>query len=338
MPRLASNRFARMVKHASHRFGIPVLLLVSLLGFTFGILSDRCHADDNTVVAELKLVQQKINSVVAASMPACVAVTDGTGFGSGVIVSADGLVLTAGHVMASSGEYELILPSGKTVTAKPLGKNLAIDAGMLQIIEKGTYPFVPIDRAGETPKGAWVVSLGHSGGFELGRTPPVRSGRVLGRKDGQMFTDAVLIGGDSGGPLFNLEGELIGIHSSIGDTVAENRHVTMPAFLASWDRMKAGKVWGKLPELDEPPENRRGVIGVRVDLKAPNCRIRVVNENSPAAEAGLKVGDIVIRFNDVRITDGRHLIDVIKQLNAGDVCTMKIRRNEKEFSLGIQLR
>ena len=289
-------------------------------------------------LARLKQIQTQVRAVVAKVMPACVAVSDGTGFGSGVIVSKSGLVLTAAHVMVDQGDYELILPSGKKVKARPLGKDMGVDAGMLQIIDRGPFPFVEIDRSGHLPFGAWVVSLGHSGGYELGRTPPVRTGRILGRDSGQVSTDAVLIGGDSGGPLFGLDGKLVGIHSSIGDTVAENRHTSMPAFLASWERMLRGEVWGELPDLDEPKAKKRGVIGVRVDLEAPNCRIRLVNEHSPAEEAGILVGDVVLEFNGMSIRDGRHLIAVIKTLNSGDVCAVKILRGQSEFSVGIQLR
>ena len=85
-------------------------------------------------VAELKRIQTKVSEVVSRVMPACVSISDGAGAGSGVIVSPDGLILTAGHVMAKSEVYEIILPSGQSVKAKSLGRNLNIDAGMLQII------------------------------------------------------------------------------------------------------------------------------------------------------------------------------------------------------------
>ena len=216
-------------------------------------------------VAELKRIQAKVSEVVSRVMPACVSISDGVGAGSGVIVSADGLILTAGHVMTESSVYEIILPSGQTVKAKPLGRNLNVDAGMLQIIgdSSTSWPYVNIEKTVPLRPSQWVVSLGHSGGFEIGRTPPVRTGKVLKLKKDVVVTDAVLIGGDSGGPLFNLNGDLVGIHSSIGDTVAENRHVSMPVFLRDWEAMKAGKRWGELPALINPlPEKRRGIIGV----------------------------------------------------------------------------
>ncbi len=292
-------------------------------------------------VAELKRIQNQVSNVVSRVMPACVAISDGVGAGSGVIVSADGLILTAGHVMTESSIYEIVLPSGQAVKAKPLGRNLDIDAGMLQIIDDRStaWPHVNIEKTKPVRPGQWVVSLGHSGGFEIGRTPPVRTGKVLETKEEMIITDAVLIGGDSGGPLFNLNGDLIGIHSSIGDTIAENRHVSMPDFVKDWDEMKAGKRWGELPTLENPsPKKRRGIIGVRVDLAAPNCKIRIINPGSSAEDAGILAGDIVLQFENTQINDGRHLIDVIKRYHSGDVCRMTVLRNSQIINFEIQLK
>ena len=101
-------------------FQTKIFLLVSLCCWTL-VCSDASEAKDENAIAELKAIGDKVTSVVSKTMPACVAVNDGTGFGSGVIISPDGLVLTAAHVMVNRGPYELILPSGRTVKAKPLG-------------------------------------------------------------------------------------------------------------------------------------------------------------------------------------------------------------------------
>ncbi len=312
------------------------LSLCTLFVLCFSSIS---HAD-NRAIAKLKEIQGKVQTVVAKNMSACVSVTDGVGFGSGVIVNKEGLVLTAGHVMAAKdGAYEIILPSGQTVKAKALGKNLNADAGMVQILDPGPWPFVDMSDGKNLRTGQWVVSLGHSGGFELGRTPPVRTGRILDSKGGMILTDAVLIGGDSGGPLFDLEGKLIGIHSSIGDSVAENRHVTMPVFAQNWDRLKRGDVWGALPQLNEPSkQTKRGIIGVRVDKTAVNCLIKSVDAGGPAGEAGVEAGDVVIEFERVSIQNGQHLIDVIKRHRAGEVCKMKVQRDGNIIAFEMMLR
>lgn len=328
--------------HVMRIFPINLYTLVIVVALNVSCFIPPANATEPTEdVAELKRIQTKVTEVVSRVMPACVAISDGVGAGSGVIVSPDGLILTAGHVMTESPVYEIILPSGQTVKAKPLGRNLNIDAGMLQIIgdNSSALPYVNIAKTKPLHPSQWVVSLGHSGGFEIGRTPPVRTGKVLKVKKDVIVTDAVLIGGDSGGPLFDLNGDLVGIHSSIGDTIAENRHVSMPAFLRDWDKMKAGKRWGELPTLISPlPKKRRGIIGVRLDLASPNCKIRVVNSGSPAEDAGILVGDIVLQFENTQIRDGRHLIDVIKRQNAGDVCRITVLRNSRIINFEIQLK
>ena len=318
-------------------FGLILLFCFSV--FFLRPVSILCA--DNLAILKLKEIQAQVSDVVSKNSGACVAVTDGVGFGTGVIVSADGLVLTAGHVMVSQdkGQYEVVLSTGRVVKARALGKNLNHDSGMMQIIEDGPFPFVELSKTNKFKQGQWVVSLGHSGGWKLGRKPPVRTGRILARKKHQLVTDAVLIGGDSGGPLFNLEGELIAIHSSIGDTVAENRHVPVATFQRDWNRLKQGSVWGQLPDLNDPSEKkRRGLIGIKLDLSQSQAVIRAVDQGMPAEEVGLEIGDIVLQFDNTIVQDGRHLIDIIKRKSAGDVCPIVVLRKGKQINYEIILR
>jgi serine protease Do len=92
--------------------------------------------------------------------------------------------------------------------------------------------------------------MGHPGGFQFDRTPPVRLGRLWEKADDKYHrTDCTVSGGDSGGPLFNLEGKIVGIHSSIGQRLEENRHVPIGAFKESWERLSKGEGWGNLGKL-----------------------------------------------------------------------------------------
>jgi len=308
-----------------------VVLLLQLIPGTVNAQQSSVSID------ELREIEAKVKQVVANNMDACVSVSDSVGAGSGVIVTEDGLVLTAGHVMVGQGEYKIFFPDGRVARARPLGKNLDVDTGMVQIIDPGPWPFVKIGKSETLKKGDWVVSLGHSGGFELGRNPPVRTGRVLGRNEFQLETDAVLIGGDSGGPLFDLEGQLVGIHSSIGDSVAENRHVMTEIFARDYTRLKQGDQWGQLPTLanandgSKPPK-----MGIRVDLNSG--RVNSVTENSPAFDMGIKSGDFVREFDGTRLESGRHLIRMIKKKISGDVVRMQIDRNGQILEFDLRLR
>jgi serine protease Do len=154
------------------------------------------RAEDPTL-ASLINVQNSIRNVVDRNLPAVISISDGAGFGSGVIVSPEGLILTAGHVVnTGASQFEIFFPGGQTATARLLGYNLNVDAAMLKLDGTGPWPFVELGEQASLKKGDWVVCLGHSGGYELGRKPPVRTGRVLDFRDEMVVTDAVLIGGD----------------------------------------------------------------------------------------------------------------------------------------------
>ncbi len=282
-------------------------------------------------------VQQRVQEVVKKNMNVVVAVTDGVGYGSGVVVSAEGLVLTAGHVLETGGKnLRVIFPDGREAKAKYLGRNLNVDAGMVQIIDAGPWKFAEIGDPARLRRGDWCICLGHSGGYELGRKPPVRAGRIVKFVPDQIVTDCALIGGDSGGPLFDLEGRVIGIHSSIGSSIAENRHVSMATFSKHWSRMIRGDIWGVLPELSDR-QIKNASLGVRVDSAAEEAKITLVHSGGAAAAAGLQPGDVVKTFDGVKVNDSRHLIDLIAQRYPGESIQMEIQRGSEQFSVTIAL-
>ena len=183
----------------------------------------------------LKERQVKVNDVVAKTRPTVVAILSGNGSGSGVIVSGDGLILTAAHVVdaaalgkaaKASGEVSIVLPDGREVKGKVLGRDRTRDAAMVQILEGKDWPHVELASPKEIKEGEWCIAMGHPGGFDPQRGAPVRVGRLWQTNEKAFYrSDCTVSGGDSGGPLFDLEGKLIGIHSSISMNLTENRHV-----------------------------------------------------------------------------------------------------------------
>ena len=295
-------------------------------------------------IEQLEAIQEKVQKVVSENMESCVAISDQVGFGSGVIVNKDGLILTAGHVISPGGELVIIFPSGRRARAESLGRNLSVDAGMAQILDPGPWPFVEIAKS-PPAKGEWVVAMGHSGGFELGRKPPVRTGRALGDRRGQLVTDAILIGGDSGGPLFNLDGELVAIHSSIGDNIAQNRHVYVSTYEKYWDRMFAGESWGRLPDLIEPetPETnpklkaKRPRMGVTIRSNRQGAVISSVQANGPAQKAGIQPGDRITRFDGIEIGSADQLIQLISTKQVGRVYEVEFQRKRVYYKVEVRL-
>lgn len=312
--------------------------------------ADR-RAEDPTLAALLS-VQNSIRNVVDRSLPAVVSISDGAGYGSGVIVSPEGVILTAGHVVnTGASQFEIFFPGGQTATARLLGYNLNVDAAMLKLEGTGPWPFVELGQQASLNKGDWVVCLGHSGGYELGRKPPVRTGRVLDFRDEMIVTDAVLIGGDSGGPLFDTEGKLIGIHSSIGEVIAENRHVSIDLYRRDWQRLARGERWGQLPDLPgdidkhlppdgkqlEPRQAQRAMLGVKVDQAAAKAVVSEVTPGSPAERIGLKRGDVIEVFGGVNVQSGPQLIELVRQRCVGESVRIQVRRGQSLFQLEVIL-
>jgi len=197
-------------------------------------------------IEDLRLMEKQVQAVLERVSPSTVGVIVGPGQGSGVIVSADGLVLTAGHVSKNPGDDALIiLSNGKQYKAKSLGRNGALDSGMIKITSGGPFPFVEMASNAKVKTGDWCIAVGHPGGFRPNRGLVTRVGRVLFNSNSLMRTDCALVGGDSGGPLFDMQGRVIGIHSRIGNKlITENIHVPIDTFHQTWDRLVKGEAWG----------------------------------------------------------------------------------------------
>ena len=293
-------------------------------------------------LADLRKLSKKLVALSGPSVAATVSLvsTGGGGAGSGVIVSEDGLVLTAAHVVASlSDDVIVIFPDGKRVKAEKLGGDYDRDAAMVRITEEGSYPFVKVGESKGLLRNEWCVAFGHPGGFDSMRSPPVRLGRVLG--SGQFVTtDCAVVGGDSGGPLFDMQGEVIGIHSNIGSTLSENRHVPIGVFTGSWDDMVAGKRTGaRFAGGEEQIDPNRPVLGINLAGSAENGGVTLegVMENSPAEKAGLQAGDIVAEINGEAVDSPEQLIRVVGEYDSGETLKIAYRRGDENKEVEVKL-
>lgn len=292
-------------------------------------------------VADLLRLQEKVERVAAKSLPATVSlVSERTGSsGSGVIVSEDGLILTAAHVVQGMKEVDVYFADGKKWLGKVLGANFSKDIGMVKMENAGPWPFVEIGESRPLEAGDWVIALGHSAGFDPARTPPIRFGRLMSDGPGNYFTtDCTLIGGDSGGPLFDLDGKLVGINSSIGESWKNNNHAGVDGFREDWDRLLAGETWGVLqmnPMAN--PETPVLGIGMGMDRGATGVPIFKVEPNSPAAAAGVRVGDLIRSVDGDRVREGSELQQVLVKRMVGDVVKLGIVRDEKPIEIEVEL-
>ncbi len=228
-----------------------------------------------TDTAALRALEQRVRTAARKVMPAVVAVEaalKGSGrgpkpCGSGVLISADGLVLSQYHVshMLDQGDYrksrkpgehiQVILHDGRRCEAELLGADRAHDLSLLRLLGPGPYPYTPLDDKATVRRGDGVLKVGHPLGYRPGRPPVVRFGRVLCADADSFVTDCLIAGGDSGGPLFDLDGRLVGIirNSGVPEAVREagitDRRVDVlsactacPPICAKMEAMRRGEI------------------------------------------------------------------------------------------------
>jgi serine protease Do len=307
----------------SQRLGYQLMAAAAILVVTRPAVAEMTPAS-------LKAVEAKVRAVVAKALPCTVAITsERTGAaGSGVIVSRDGLILTAGHVTRATGdELVVYFPNGEFVKATALGADYRKDSGMARIIDEGEYPFVELGESGSLEENQWCVALGHTAGFQARRTPPVRLGRILrDRVGGFISTDCALTGGDSGGPLFDLEGRLIGIHSNIGTSLMENRHIPIDTYRAQWEDMREG---ARLNDWNPP------MLGVWLGEETQDGVQVEVMEGGPAEEAGVQTDDIILAVKGKPTPDGDSLLVEISKCRPGEPVEIEVLRGEERLKIDV---
>ncbi len=284
-----------------------------------------------TSMADLKTMEQRVKELVRRVSPAVVAVEIDGSSGSGVIVSADGLVLTAGHVCGEANRtVRFTFADGKTATGKTLGLDADSDTGLMRITERGTWPQAPIGELTQARAGDWVLALGHPGGFDLRRSLVVRLGRIIRIIPGVLQTDCTISLGDSGGPLFDMHGRVIGVHSAINTSLVGNFHVPISEFYDAWEQL------AKAPVKREPRTTVAYIGATSVEGKE-GCRVNVVEANSPASKAGLKVGDVVLKVEGRDITSAAVFRRWVEEAEPGETLKLEVRRGGKLVSMAVKV-
>jgi len=264
--------------------------------------------------------------------------------GSGFIIDEKGIVITNNHVIQDSEDIIVRVGGDKEYKATIIGADPLSDIAVLQIVSK--EKFIPV-KFGDSDKariGDWVIAIGNP--FGLGGT--VTSGIIsarnrsigLSRYEDYIQTDASINSGNSGGPLFDMNGDVIGINTAI---LGKGGSIGIGFSIPS---NSAKKVVSQLIEFGE---TKRGWLGVRIQIvtdeiaevekldEPRGALVASVAEKSPSDKAGIKAGDIILEFNGVKINEMKELPKIVAQTEVGKTVDVKVWRNKKEIIKKIKL-
>lgn len=227
-----------------------LLLLACLFTGARGPLAQSATVQPVRAAADLAALQKRVEQVVAKARPTVVAIRMTGSSGSGCLISEDGWISTCGHVTGSrpGTKCRVILHGGEILDAETFGWHEDLDYALVKADTKGRkLPFSPLGDSTKLIAGEWLVAMGHPLGPEPGRDAVVRAGRCLAPDNGRglVVMDAPVISGDSGGPVFNLAGEVVAINQSIqGNNVSINIVTPSVPFRDMLGDLKARKGFG----------------------------------------------------------------------------------------------
>lgn len=267
----------------------------------------------------------------------------GTSQGSGFLISADGYVVTNNHVVENGTEVSVAFDDGRSLKARIVGTDPKTDLALLQIEEKGSYPFVTF--ATKSPRvGDWVLAVGNPFGLGGTVTKGIVSARGrdigAGPYDDYLQIDAAVNRGNSGGPTFDMAGNVVGINTAI---VSPSGGSVGIAFAVSAEAAR-----GVIADLKSKGSVSRGYIGVSIQPVTPEIaealEMKITNgalvadivRDGPAAKAGVKRGDVITGLNGEGVKDGRDLSRRIATITPGQRFLLNIRRGGREEKINVE--
>lgn len=268
-----------------------------------------------------------------------------SGMGSGFFIDTDGHAVTNNHVVDEASKIEVVLSDGEVFEATLIGRDPKTDLALLKVDADRTLPHVRFGSSAGTRVGDWVIAIGSPFGLRQTATVGIVSARSRdigsGPYDNFLQIDASINRGNSGGPAFNLEGEVIGVNTAIMSPTGTNAGVgfAVPSDMAQRivEQLKAaGKV-------------SRGWLGVAIqtvteDLAsglgletAEGALVSNVTENSPAAAAGLRQGDVIVAVDGKRVGKMRELPRIIADIPSGTRTALTVLRDRVETEIAVKI-
>lgn len=267
------------------------------------------------------------------------------GSGSGVIMNAEGLILTNNHVVKDADEVVVELSDGRVFEAVDIRTDPETDIAVVRIETDEPLPSARLGDSDESQIGDWVLAVGNPFELEASVSAGIISarGRSLGSAASRatfLQTDAAINPGNSGGPLVNMRGEVIGINTAIASSSGGYQGIgfSIPINLAKW----------VTKQLIEDGEVRRGYLGVvigelthdlakvlGIDPRTRGVVVSQVGSGTPAAAAGVKPGDLITHFGQRQVSDPSSLQRAVEQVELGSRQTLKVIRDGRELKLNV---
>ncbi len=265
--------------------------------------------------------------------------------GSGFVIDPTGIVVTNNHVIDGANDIEVIFTDGTKLRAQLIGKDAKVDLAVLRVKPKNPLPSVKFGDSDKARVGDWVMAVGNP--FALGGTVTAGIISAKGRNidsgpyDNYLQTDAAINKGNSGGPLFNLDGEVIGINTAILSPSGGSIGI---GFATPSDT--AAPV---IQQLIKFGETRRGWLGVRIQNvddqiaeslglgKARGALVSGVDEKGPSANAGFKPGDVIVKFDGKPVADAHELPKIVALTPVGKAVDVGVIRDGKEMTRKVTL-
>lgn len=263
--------------------------------------------------------------------------------GSGFVISEDGFIVTNNHVIDGADEIEIEFFSGKTLAAEVVGTDPKTDIALLKVTSDAPLPFVSFGDSDVMRVGDWVMAMGNPLGQGFSVSAGIVSARnreLAGTYDDFIQTDAAINRGNSGGPLFNMEGQVIGVNTAI---LSPNGGSIGIGF-----SMAANVVGKVVNQLKEFGETRRGWLGVKIQDVTPDVAEAIGIEaaagalvtdvpEGPAMDAGMKAGDVITSFDGGNVSDTRDLVRRVADAEVGKAVRVVVLREGRTETLLVTL-
>ncbi|MFN3971162.1 MAG: Do family serine endopeptidase [Gemmobacter sp.] len=263
--------------------------------------------------------------------------------GSGFVISEDGYIVTNNHVIEKADDIEIEFFSGKRMKAKLVGTDPKTDIALLKVESDAPLPFVAFGNSDLARVGDWVVAMGNPLGQGFSVSAGIISARnraLSGTYDDYIQTDAAINRGNSGGPLFNMDGQVIGVNTAI---LSPNGGSIGIGF-----SMASNVVTKVVDQLRQFGETRRGWLGVRIQDVTPEIAEAIGLASSkgalitdvpdgPAKDGGMLAGDVVISFDGAEVADTRELVRRVADAPVGQAVRVVVMRDGKTQTLSVTL-